>query len=260
MINDARTLLLNISGPREENPDIPGDVYIPTYDPVDLSAALENVKDLLFSIDADYEGLVYRAAQYMLLLDSTPYRDYLFVSDSRITYDPLASDIAEAVAFGNTVVTTSSQDLTVNGVFDQPALSSQILTSWRILGEAGNRLRVTNTTEGLESVQQAFAGIPLTLVGSDLTFEISGTSIVSGDVWRVDHREKPTPNLGTLLATLANMTPSMRDALFGAERTRQEPYTTFSNLFTRHYALPYRMSGVLLALIQRTREAANVTT
>lgn len=256
MINEARTLLINLEGPREENPAYPGDVYIPEYTPPNLSTALQSVRNLLFGSSYDYDGLLYRVAQYMAILHSTDYAAYLTAYDSRITYDPGRSDIMDSVKYGSFVETTSSQALSV---FVQPApaaINGRVNTIWRIQGSTGNKLSVNNLTDGLTSNQQAYAGVTLLLTGSDMTFEIGGTAIVPGDTWRVTHKVKPTPDLGTILSTAAGMSAKLTETLFGnvAEGVLVEPYLTFYNLFTRHYALTYRFSGLLLALIARTRE------
>lgn len=261
MLNDARTLLMNIPGPREENIDIPGDVYIPTYTPAELSAALESVRTVLFGNDADYEGQVYRMAQYMAVLHSTDYREYLFTADARITYDSLASDVMESTSFDTAVVTTSDQVLTVTGEFETSAIAGRVNTVWLIRGLGGNVLSVSNTADGLTGLQEAYVGVPLTLPGFGLTFEISGASIVSGDVWQVTNKERPTPDLSTVTATLKSMTLAMRTALFGdVSAGLVEPYLTFYNLMTQHYAIPYQLSGILLALIERTRETNSGST
>jgi hypothetical protein len=258
MVNDARTLLMNYTGPHQEDINTPGDVYIPTYTPPTLSDGLQSVRTILFGADPDYDGLLYRVGQYMALLHSTDYREYLFSRDSRITYDPLASDIFEDTVYGATVQSTSSQTLSVGGTFTVSPVNGRVNTLWTVRGLSGNRVEVTNVTDNLLQTQQAYVGVELVLPGSDLTFSITGSSITEGDYWQVLYKVRPQPDLGVVLSTLGNLTVTMRRALFGNEETGlEEPYQTFANLLDRHYALAFQMSGVLLALIERTSEAVD---
>jgi len=79
---------------------------------------------------------------------------------------------------------------------------------------------------------------------------------VAGETWRVSYKVRPQPDLGLITAELHTMmSPTLRDDLFGDPGTGlSEPDLTYYNLFTQHYAMPYQLSGALLALIARTQE------
>lgn len=255
MLNHARTLLMNHQGPHDEVPAQKGDVYISTYTPIDFTDLLAGMRTVLFGTDPNYEGLLYRMAQYMAILHSTEYEAYLYTSDSRITYDPLAQDIMD-IEFGASVQTTSSQDLVVTGTWDDDDTTCRTEFDWRVNALAGNDVRVTNLTTGEISVQDVYVGIPLILSGSTLTFFIEGTALTAGDRWFVTYKPRPQPDLGVVVSNLQDMmSPALVEELFGSpEEGLVEPYLTYYNLFTQHYAMQYQLSGALLALIDRTQE------
>ena len=252
MINHARTLLLNKEGPYEPDPLIAGDEYIPEFTPITLSVGLQSVYNQLFGTISDYEGRLYRTAQYMSVLHSTEYAAYVTELDSRITYDPRGFNVMADGEYGTIVNNYTNQLLTVTGEWDATALLGRSITKWRLTGLAGNYVNVENVTDGLSNVQQAFAGNVLTLVGSDLVFNFEGNSIVVGDSWEVIHKLRPEPDLSAILSALQNPTDVVEAELYGEDPLHEpEPYRTFHNLVQKHYALPFRLSGALLAYIYR---------
>lgn len=95
MINHARTLLMNVPGPKE--PTVPGDAYVPVFAGLEDSS-LNDIRQLLFEAGLDYAGTVYRVAQYMSAVHATEYAAYATDLDSRITYDPDASGLLMTAA------------------------------------------------------------------------------------------------------------------------------------------------------------------
>ena len=69
-----------------------------------------------------------------------------------------------------------------------------------------------------------------------------------GDTWRVYHKSRVKPDLGTVMSELRGTATDVLSAVFGTT-PRVEPYKTFANLFYKHYALPYQMTGLVLAYI-----------
>jgi hypothetical protein len=253
MINHARTLLLNLDGPREVNPTIPGDVYIPEYEAATLTEPLQSVYQQLFGTTPDYEGQLYRMVQYMDALHSTEFEAYVLDLDSRLTYDPKVSTAMSDGNFGTLALDYSDQRMTVTGEWNSTARTGRKTTEWHIDAVGGNFLTVQNVTDGLSSVQEAYAGTTLFLTGSTLVFNIEGTSLVSGDRWEVRHNVRPEPSIAAITSELRNPTDVVEEALYGSTIVDQivEPYRSFYNLSQQHYAMPYQLSGILLAYIYR---------
>jgi hypothetical protein len=241
MINHARTLLLNVSGPRDASIYVPGDVYIPNYTALTLPSSLATIYRILFGAAPDYEGKVYRTAQYMDVLHGTEFQAYVYDLDSRITYDPNDADIFEE---GLYFPIASSAQITVNGTWPEGGSSGRVLTRWRITVPTENVFFVENLSDGQTATYAA--GATKYLVGSPLTFSTTLQPAPAGSRWTVINKSRP-PDLGGVLATLKTLPEATLAAVFG----KTEPFVTCYNMFTQNNLLPYQLSGLLLAYIYR---------
>lgn len=97
MINHARTLLINQSGPRLHDSGNRLDVYIPPFAAQDLPAPLKNVWRQLFGAAPSYAAIIENAARYMQILSIEPALPYVLALDPRLTYDSNA-DIDDLIA------------------------------------------------------------------------------------------------------------------------------------------------------------------
>jgi len=244
MINHARTVLINQNGPHNEQTDIPGDVYIPEYETLTLSAPLRVLWDTLFGGAPDYEGVVYRAAQYMAVLHSTEYEAYVTALDPRITYDTNNINILSEGIYGPIV--TGPSDISVTGTWDDEGMSGRVNTRWRVLMSAADRVLIENQNDGwiVEYDWDEVKKLPRT----DLAIAFADTSPAAGTEWFIDYKSRPQPDIGAVLASLRTLPRTTQTTIFGSS-PKQEPQLTFYNLARKHYALPYQLSGWLLAFI-----------
>jgi len=248
MLNHARTLLLNYRGPHAEQLDVPGDVYIPQFEPIELSPELSQIHALLFGTAFDYYGLVYRAAQYMGILNSTEYAPYVYEQDPRITYDPDQLGLAAEAIFSTVI--TGPAGLHVNGAWADAGGMGRIATLWRVTTLSTNTVRVDNVTSHT-SIDYTASDVK-TLIGSDLVFTIDAQPYTPATRWYVLNKSRPVPELAGILTALKALPDSTRHAVF--EDAHKEPYKTFYNLFQDHYAFPYQLSGFLFAFIRRLED------
>lgn len=248
MINHARTLLLNVAGPHAENLGIPGDVYIPEYAAVVLPPDLQMIWNTLFGDAPDYDGLVHHVAQYMAILHSTEYGAYVTDLDPRLTYDPKNSGIMAEGFFG--VSAGGPTAINIEGNWDGAGAGGRVVTEWDIVALDADTLEVTNRTDRLSAIHDKL-GVK-TLPGSTLYFSMDAQPYVSGTRWRVCSKARPKPYPSDVISLLK---PDVITTLFLDRNS--EPVKTFYNLYAKHWALPQRLSGVLLGLIHAIEELKN---
>lgn len=88
MINHARTLLLNQARNQTHYSDI-GYEYIPgNYKPVELSATLTTIRQILFGANPDNYFRNFRCREFLSYIHSTELADYIYKLDPRVTYWP----------------------------------------------------------------------------------------------------------------------------------------------------------------------------
>jgi hypothetical protein len=253
MINHARTLLLNVAGERIDQVDVPGDVYIPSFNARDYGEPITTVQRILFGADPDYEGRIFRMDQYMRLLQSNEFQAYVFDLDPRVTYD-LTKD---AFAGVNYIVTGRGDSrLVLSGTWADAGVSGRVNTSWRILATGTNTVRTTNINDNVTSTETITDGTLYTLPGSTLKYSFTGLPLENGDRWDVFSKDRPQPDLSAILTQLKSLPRGTADFIFGSDK-RQEPFRTFERLYKEHYALPYQLGGFLLGLIYRMEAIRN---
>lgn len=260
MINAARTLLLNMSGPYQGS--TPGEEVLPDdYRPKALSPQLLRIYRTLFGISPDRTFLNYRGRQLLQLLHATELEQYLLDLDQRITYLPFT-----ATAFAGVFVSRVSR---ISGSTVQVYLQGRQIADeylgrtayrWRVevldaetvrverrLHEQSTMDRTVTVTAGLSSA------IPLH--GSPLTLQLStGTAsadlaAVIGAAVQVDCTARPERSLAEIYTALRGLDQLALEELFGV--LPAEPYKTFSNLWTANPHMPYALGGLLTAYIYR---------
>jgi len=236
-----------------------GEEYIPTYSPLVLDPSLLKIHTTLFGTEPDHEGRLYRAAQYMAVLHSTEFVEYVTALDNRVTYDASQPGLM-SLEYGTVITTTSPWDLSIIGSWQAPRYKGVMRNDWVVEATGANQILVrhvqSGTTMGMALV---FAGDgsseSFALPESDLRAVITAETGLSGDRWEIRHRLPLEQTLPDVVSGLEAMNLTTRQALFGLGR--DEPYLTFRNLFDKHQALPFRLSGALLALIYRMEAQRN---
>jgi hypothetical protein len=184
----------------------------------------------------------------MRILASTPYGAYVTALDGRLTYDPLRPRVMATGVYVNRL--RNSSGLTITGDWDGPADSGRVLTRWRVEAITSRRVSCENLSAPTLAVATYRLDERIQLPGSTLAVAVSEQPMTVGTIWFVESRTRPTPGVADIVARLDGLTEREYAAVFGAPRVA--PFDTFWNLYTAHYALPYRLSGFLLALIYRT--------
>jgi hypothetical protein len=266
MLNELRTLLLNLPGPATAPPSVipnsdnyPGDEFVPYgYVPAILTPVLQEVWNLVLGINPDRAWRNYWLRELLAILHTTELAEFVYALDPRVTYWPapgnnifnnLAADpLVEFQVFPNTpdppppLLFLSSKYLFTPG----PQLYYQWLvyvgnsthvSVQPILGPNTNPVTYTYTTAaGLSS--------PVPLIGTDQFCQFQP---VNGAQWLITWLAQPTFSLAQLMSKLdTSVTEDQVDALFGVNTV--EPFTTFKNLFLEHPYPPYRTGGLVLAL------------
>jgi len=255
MINHARTLLLNVAGPRTGSP---GEEYIPPlFQPVTLPACLQTVRRVLFGASPDRTMLNVRGRQLLMVLHATELVQYVLDLDPRITY-VLGDDRLFSGVFGARVIAGDPETLFPVGELGAPDDTGTAEHRWSIHVLDGSRVRVRRTCRPAANETYDYtvaAGLSdlVRLPGSSLRFRFRP---VPGRRWTIAGYARPTSDLGRLTATLRAMGEAVSVELFGigTPRAKTEPFLTFLNLWQRHHEMPYQLGGLLLALIYRTDE------
>lgn len=253
MINHARTLLLNVTGPRNPSAAIPGDEYIPAFMSADLSDRLRTVYDVLFGGNPDYSGRVYRVTEFMKIIHASGYDSYVYDLGPRITYDTggVTTPVAAVANFKNGYYTSSvtgGREFGVTGTWTAAGYDGRVNHSWLITAITSDTLSIENLRTHVSYVTELNA--VKILPGSDLRLTTTVTALTPGQQWTAAYSARPKPSLGVILASLKALPQPVIGTVFGAG-ARQEPFLTFYNLFTQHAYMPQQLAGFLLALIYR---------
>ena len=251
MINHARTLLLNRDGATRPVPTFFGEEYVPeSFKALPLPSELITIRRALFGSDPDNAGMNYLLWQYMKILHSTEFEDYVTALDSRVTYLHARSLLDQP--FGPTV-SENSAALQFVGAPALGGTDGRLIESWGI-ERAGTLYTIRNYRTNVADshvptvVDGLTAFMPMT-GHPDFQVRVS-TSIATVNNWDVEYLARPNESLDPInrAAQLTNIGAEAYAYLF----PRREPYTTFKSLWERHAHFPYKMSGALLAVIYLT--------
>lgn len=254
MLNHARTLLLNISGLNTPGPDFLGEEGVPEeFRAVALPYYVQAARAELFGTDPDRVMLNYRLRQYMNILHSTELVEHVLALDPRISYDPSATDLFDDAAFIPTAA-GSLKPIHFAGQHTPDNGLGRLRQQWRVA--MGNSLQVTvfqmtspvHETQHTVTVANGVTGeVPLDR-GLRCYFDPT-----PGNVWHVSVTSRPTWDLSKIVYNLQKIGEPRMVKLFGANPA--EPYKTFRALWESHPFLPYKLGGMLLAVIYRSEAA-----
>jgi hypothetical protein len=250
--NMGRSLLLNVDGGAGASEF--ADEYVPPYyKAVELPSGLLTVRRALFGSNPDIDGLNYSVWQYMRLLHSTEYADWITALDSRITY--LTNKSALDAPFGATV-DLNADALQFVGAPGLGGAEGRLRENWIITRVSNAIYRITNMrTRRTETHTVAVTDgitdfMPMT---GHANFKVRvRTQLATVLKWTVQYLAKPTSAMDPVQRAVqaSNIGAQAYNELFPS----REPYKLFKQLWEQHSLFAYRMSGYLLALIYRTEE------
>ena len=215
-----------------------------------------DVYNILFGSNSDNAFRNYRAWQYMHILHSTEFVQYVTALDSRVTYlnDRSIADASLSASIVPLNALATANLFEVGAVEATPSVP-QMLPSWQLEVLAALYVRTTNEMSGRQLDTTVTITEDLTSVipmagQANYRVRIQASPTLSvGAKWRITKPVFPDVDLTQLLANLETMESSLNQ-LFGVA----EPYKTFKELWNKHALLSYRLSGALLAFIYRAKE------
>lgn len=264
MVNEVRTLLLNVDGASRPEPDYPGEEYVPPdFRSRALPGYLARVRASLFGSDPDRATLNWRLRELTTCIHATGMGRFATDLDPRLTYLPVGLDLMTLVRRGAVARRVAgTQELQFQGSPDAVTGTSRIYLRWRVDALSATSVRVTGRGDSgpTEQTLTTFAvsgglseAVPLP--GSNLGFRLT-----SGDngSWEVSVLCRPWQPLGDAVrAAEGSLAGDDADALFGTGAA--EPYAAFRATWEGHDQFPYRAAALALAAAYRTRELPTAT-
>ena len=252
--NQARTLLLNVSSNDQPVTTFYGQEYVaPGYAAVPLPSGLQTVRRALFGGDPDMAGLNYAVWQYMRILHSTEFREYVLALDDRITY--LSRKSLVDATYGPTV-DPNDRALQFAGAPDLGDASGRLVDRWQVTRPTPGSFTILNYRLGRqETYYPTFVdGVSdyMPMVGhTDYSVRVLEGYAV-GSAWQVEYLAAAGPDMDAIsrAAQLSKIGVEAYTELF----PHRDPYKLFNDLWEHHVLLPYKLSGALLALIYQTEE------
>lgn len=252
MPNQARTLLLNRDGSKRPDPSFYGEEYVaPYFRPVELTSGLLNARRALFGTNPDDAGMNYALWQYMKILHSTEFAEYVTALDPRITY--LTSESIVDYPYGAEV----EPDDDALQFFGTPGLGGadgKLMTSWNV-SFAGSSVTIKNlqsmhSTSTVVSVVDGLTDLVPMTDYRDLKVRLN--LALGSSEWVVSYLGTPGIAMDPVnrAAQLAKIGTESYVELF----PYRDPYNLFRQLWEEHSEFSYKLSGALLALIYQTNE------
>lgn len=254
MINHARTLLLNRDGADRPLPDFFLEELVEaSFSAVSLPQFLRSVHTVLIG-NSDNALANYRLRQYMKILHSTEFAEYVTALDPRVTYvnekDMLATPFGPSYAALN----GSPVALYFAGAVDS---AQRLAHDWVVEVMDNVTVRSTYLQEPKEASVVVGSSSGLTdlipMVGQP-GFKIrlgSDTPLPVGAKWDVRFFTQPREDVANTFARLERLSETTLAALF----PRRDPFNVFRELWKKHFMLQYKMSGLLLAYVYHAEEA-----
>lgn len=259
MLNHGRTLLLNRDGSKSLNAGILGEEIVPPeFCARFVPTSIRYIRQVLFGAAPDRIMYNYRLRQLTSLLHlNNDLEPFLTDLDPRVSYWPIVDNDFFATSFGTTVTQThglGSSELTVVGEFDPPDTSGVMQRSWdiEILTSSIVKTRQLEppyaTEETVYTITNGLSNQISLLGATDISFFFQ--EALSGTRWTIYSLQQPATDLGVLTAIIEQGLGAANTVqLFGV--SRQEPFRTFYNMWTGDEKLPYKLGGLLLAVIYK---------
>ena len=265
VLNHARTLLLNIDGSNNPGSSFFGEeAVLSSFKAVDYPSFIIAIRQQLFGTAPDRSMLNYRLWQLFRILHSTQdLAQYVTDFDPRVTYvDSQRTDLFDPESFAPVVtqIAGAAATLAPQSGPAVPDIAGQVYHQYLVEVLSGSTVRVTQETTPAkqEIVEYTFAsGISDRVDLFDSGWGVLLGTDSGGTSWRFTVRNRPTFDLGQLVVMIDRLGEPVLLELFGL--APDEPYKTFRNLWTQNNETPFRLGGLLLALITRSDEARRNT-
>jgi hypothetical protein len=265
MLNHARTLLLNIDGDNNPGPTFFGEEAVPgDFRVLELPSFLVAIRQQLFGSSPDRSMMNYRLWQFLRVLHATEdLAQYVTAFDPRITYvDSQRTDLFDQESFQPEITQLTGAQATLSPQ-DGPAspdIRGRVYHQYLVEIITSATVRVTQSTV---PVKQEI--VPYTFtdgLSSRVDLFDSGWGVLlgtnsAGTSWKFTVRNRPTFDLGQLVVMLGRIGEPVLLELFGL--APDEPFKTFKNLWEENDEIPFKLGGLLLALITRTDEVRSLT-
>jgi hypothetical protein len=256
MINHYRCLLLNRDGEDIRVGARLGDEYVPTrFRAVALPTYLTSLRRILFGADPDRVYLNYRIRQCLGLLHSSDLVEFVTHFDPRITYSVTEDSWLLSDAFG---LRASRTDVAVLREPPSADAFSRCLHQWRVSVIDEGTVSVAKQVSPTITTTQNYEfnddlSNELSLPGSNAGFYFNST-VLPGDSFAIAGCSRPRRSLGELTADVEHLGARYMNDLFGVGTplAAQEPFKTFRNLWRDHPELPYKLGGLLCAIVFQT--------
>ena len=253
MINAARTLLLNQSSANSPGANYPGEEFVPPFQPIPLPIYLTAPLQTIFGIAPDRAMRNYRLRELMSILHTSELAPYVYALDPRVTYWPPNNDsLFQAILQGIQATQLAGSPATINVLGQTGIITDGDILNYvyQITVTSSTQVLVTQVAGGSNSTTYTYStsgglSSPVPLTGSGITFTFQP---VVGAVWQVSWVATPARDLAAIDLNLRYViSGNLKTQLFGANPS--EPYLTFLNLWNDNILMPYRMGGLVLALV-----------
>lgn len=255
MLNHARNLLINTPNTGFNNRVILEELIDPDYRAKTIPGYMAVIRRAIFGERPDRTMLNYRARQLLSLVHSCELEQFVLDMDPRITYefgndtllDPNAFDIYVDQYQG------SRNDIGFIGETWSPDKLGQMLFQWDVQYVGGDTtIRLTSPFIETQVTPAFTAGLSNAMALPASPLYVRHNNIPAK--WTIKYVAKPTKDLGDLLLEIEALGAPTLFKLFGVGTDLQntEPMKTYYNLWRNHYALPYRLGALTMALIYQT--------
>lgn len=259
MINQARTLLLNMPGAGRPVSTYYLEEYVdPQYVPIMLPSYLAQVRNALLGVNPDAAFANFRLWEIFRTIDSTDYAHFVTDLDPRVTYRRRRSvvDIGQTVSFVPTSLGNSTK-LSFVGQLGKGVLTSRLQYDWQVTVATPTTLQITSIQLQRSELQTVSItdGLtnPVPLIGQANLFFIVpcvGTLPPDGTSWLVTAFAEPDTDLNAMIDPLSRLGDAALFQLF----PNRDPYPLFKQLWNSPIFVQDRLTGMALAYAYHANE------
>jgi hypothetical protein len=252
-------LLINVDGDASPGTSFFGEEFVPTtFKALELPTYLQLIRERLFGSRPDRAMLNYRAWQFMRLIHAAELEQFVVDLDPRFTYvDSLRTDLFTPETY-EPVVTQIGGDpaeLFIQSGPAAPDTVGQVRHRYKVDILSTTTVAVTQQTipQGQEISEFALTdGVSGRIDLGDSGYGVLLSTDLPSAAWNVEVFNQPTFDLGQIALALETVGEPALVQLFGLGNA--EPFVTFRNLWRDSNEVPWKLGGLLLAVIYRMDE------